>query len=84
MLQATITVQFGINCTATSSNSGLIALLRVVIITHYNACYVISKLILEGQFLNQARAGLWPACTWFLDIDLVRKVCVCVCLCVRP
>ena len=41
MLQATITVQFGINCTATSSNSGLIALLRVVIITHYNACYVI-------------------------------------------
>ena len=41
MLQATITVQFGINCTATSSNSGLIALLRVVIIIHYNACYVI-------------------------------------------
>ena len=43
MLQATITVQFGINCTATSSNSGLIALLRVVIITHYNACYVIMR-----------------------------------------
>ena len=42
MLQATITMQFGINCTATSSNSGLIALLRVVIIIHYNACYVIS------------------------------------------
>ena len=42
MLQATITMQFGINCTATSSNSGLIALLRVVIITHYNACYVIT------------------------------------------
>ena len=41
MLQATITVQFGINCSATSSNLGLIALLRVVIITHYNACYVI-------------------------------------------
>ena len=43
MLQATITVQFGINCTATSSNLGLIALLRVVIITHYNAYYVIKK-----------------------------------------
>ena len=43
MLQITITVQFGINCTATSSNSGLIALLRVVIIIHYNACYVIKK-----------------------------------------
>ena len=30
-------------------------------------------------FLNQARA-------WYLDIDLVREVCVCVCvcLCVRP
>ena len=45
MLQATITMQFGINCTATSSNSGLIALLRVVIITHYNACYVIIQLM---------------------------------------
>ena len=36
MLQATITVQFGINCTATSSNLGLIALLRVVIIIQCN------------------------------------------------
>ena len=45
MLPATITVQFGIYCTATSSNSGLIALLQVVIITHYNACYVIKVLI---------------------------------------
>ena len=34
VLQATITVQFWINCTATTR-------LRVVIITHYNACYVI-------------------------------------------
>ena len=48
MLQATITVQFGINCTATSSNLGLIALLRVVIITHYNPCYVIN---MDNQFL---------------------------------
>ena len=36
MLQATITVQFGINCTATSSDY----------ITHYNACYVIMLIIL--------------------------------------
>ena len=36
-------------------------------------------------FLNQARAGLWPARAWFLKIDPVRtSVCVCVCVCVRP
>ena len=37
-------------------------------------------------FLNQARAGRRPARTWFLEIDIVCKVCVCVsvCLCVRP
>ena len=34
--------------------------------------------------LNQACAGLQPARTWFLDIDLVRKVCVCVRVSVRP
>ena len=34
------------------------------------------------RFLNQARAGLWPAHAWFLDIDLVREVCVCVSVCV--
>ena len=35
--------------------------------------------------LNQARAGLWPARTWFLRIVSVRMyACVCVCVCVRP
>ena len=36
------------------------------------------------QFLNQARAGLWPARAWFLEITLMRtSVCVCgMCLCV--
>ena len=38
--------------------------------------------------LNQAHAGLRPACAWFLKIDPVRmSVCVlrvCVCVCVRP
>ena len=31
-------------------------------------------------FLNQARAGLWTARAWLLEIDLVREVCVCVCV----
>ena len=35
-------------------------------------------------FLNQAHTGLWLACAWFLEIDLVREVYVCVCVCVRP
>ena len=37
-------------------------------------------------FLNQARAGLWPARAWFLNIDPVRIVGmrVCVCVCPRP
>ena len=36
-------------------------------------------------FLNQERAGLWPARAWFLEIVSVRtSVCVCVCLCVCP
>ena len=37
-------------------------------------------------FLNQARAGLWPARAWFLKIDPVRIVSMrvaCVCVCVR-
>ena len=42
--------------------------------------------ILRIVFLNQAHAGLWLACTWFLKIDPVRiagmRVFVCVCL--RP
>ena len=40
------------------------------------------------SFLNQARAGLWPARAWFLKIDPVRivcmRACVCVCVCPRP
>ena len=36
--------------------------------------------------LNQARAGLWPTCAWFLKIDSVwivdMRACVCVCVCV--
>ena len=37
-------------------------------------------------FLNQARAGLWPARAWFLKIDPVWIVGmrVCVCVCPRP
>ena len=34
--------------------------------------------LVDNYFLNQARAGQRPARAWFLDIDLVRKVCVCV------
>ena len=30
------------------------------------------------QFLNQVRAATMP--TWFLETDLVCKVCVCICL----
>ena len=34
----------------------------------------------ENKILNQARAGLWPAHAWFLEIVSVRmSVCVCVC-----
>ena len=33
------------------------------------------------EFLNQAHAGLWPVCAWFLRIVSVRtSVCVCVCV----
>ena len=39
------------------------------------------------RLLNQARAGLWPACAWFLKIDPVRiigmRVRVCAYVCVR-
>ena len=39
------------------------------------------------EFLNQARAGLWPVRTWFLKIDPVRivrmRACVHVCVCPR-
>ena len=33
-------------------------------------------------FLNQVRAGLWPAHAWFLKIDLVQIVVMCACVCV--
>ena len=36
-------------------------------------------LIILQVFLNQARAGLWPARTWFLKIDPGRIVSMCVC-----
>ena len=29
-------------------------------------------------FLNQARAGLWPARAWFPKIDPVWIICMCV------
>ena len=32
--------------------------------------------------LNQARAGLWPACAWFLEIDPVREHLLCLRVCV--
>ena len=32
-------------------------------------------------FLNQVCAGCRPVHAWFLEIDLVREVCVCVCVC---
>jgi len=35
-------------------------------------------------FLNQARAGFWPARNWFLEIGFVRDVCMHVCVCVHP
>ena len=39
-------------------------------------------------FLNQARAGHRPVCTWFLKIDPVRivgmHVCLCMRVCLRP
>ena len=31
--------------------------------------------------LNQARTSRRPARAWFLEIDLVREVCVCVSVC---
>ena len=44
------------------------------------------ELNLYPQLLNQARAGLWPAQTWFLKIVPVQIVgmhaCMCVCVCV--
>ena len=45
------------------------------------ASYIVDRIQL---LLNQARAAHRPARTWFLEIDLVREVCVYVCLCVRP
>ena len=33
-----------------------------------------------NAFLNQARASLWPARAWFLEIAFVREIGACVCL----
>ena len=35
---------------------------------------------LDLNFLNQACAGLRPACTWYLKIDPVQIVGVCACV----
>ena len=35
--------------------------------------------MVRDLFLNQLCASLWPAHIWFLEIHLVRKVCVSVC-----
>ena len=35
-----------------------------------------------SAFLNQVRAGLWPARSWFFEIAFVQEVSMCVC--VRP
>ena len=37
---------------------------------------------LDNLLLNQARAGLWPAHTWFLKIDPVQIVGMRACVCV--
>ena len=37
----------------------------------------------QAYFLNQARAGLRPARSWFLKIDPVRIVCMRACVCLR-
>ena len=49
------------------------------------------KIIIRAQmyrkitFSNQARAGLWPARAWFLEITLMRtSVFVCVSVCPPP
>ena len=42
----------------------------------------------EHYLLNQVRASLWPARTWFLKIDPVwivgMRVRVCACVCPHP
>ena len=48
------------------------------------SCYFASLIAKISPLLNQACTGRRPACAWFLEIDLVRKVSVCVCLCVPP
>ena len=35
-------------------------------------------------FLNQARTGLRPTCSWFLEIVLFVNIGVCVCVCPPP
>ena len=50
--------------------------------------YMLNASLWRTCLLNQARASLWPACTWFLKTVSVRMsvcvfVCVCVCMCVH-
>ena len=40
-------------------------------------------ILLRMLFLNQAHAGLWPVCIWFLKIDPVQIVGMHVRLCAR-
>ena len=44
--------------------------------------YIVDKKLFYA-LLNQARAGRRPARAWFLEIDLVRFVCMRACVCVR-
>ena len=49
-------------------------------ISEYPPVFVYIKFV----FLNQAHAGLLPACAWFLRIALSANVCMRVCVCVLP
>ena len=69
-----------------------VIILETIGSSSYTLPSLISKLAsivsfcLDTKHFISARVGLRPAHAWFLDIDLVREVCVCVsvCLCVRP
>ena len=40
--------------------------------------------VLKFTFLNDVRTSLRPVRAWFLEIDLVRELCVCVSMCPPP
>ena len=56
--------------------------------THFDIGHLIISCMCFYNFLNQARAGLWPVRTWFLEITFIPPVyvcvCVCACVCVHP